>query len=186
MRRRYKILASAAVIAVLLFAMWLALHNRIAQHSLGIGFTSSPVVAEQPTILWVTNTGRSAVTLDQGYVRFEDAAGRRVRDLLGPSWNGQTGHSPVVLPGKSAWLSSGYPVRDATRFKFVFDYHWNGSPLVRLISKGTGVFPLKALPSRTYDWLLQNGLVDGMLRGHYESPLVVKPQGTGSASQPTP
>src|SRR5438093_3025986 len=123
LRRRYKIVVSASLIALLLFAVWLAFHNGVVQHSVSVGFTTAHghfpepalLVGDQITVAWVTNTGHSAITLDDPHVQFENAAGRLVRDQ-GSSWN-QERYSADVSPGSAAWLANGFD-RDKKRLKF--------------------------------------------------------------------
>ncbi len=186
MRRRYKILLNAALVALLLFAMWLALHGGVPQHQLGVGFTTthgnfSRLVADQITVAWVTNSGRSAITLDEPYAQREYAAGRLVRDQ-GSSWNTE-GYSAYLPPGRVAWLAYGFG--DEKRLKVCFEYHRIGGPVLRAISKLASMLPLRRLPRPTYDWLRRNGIVDGKVYGHYESPWVANPQGGANGRQPT-
>jgi hypothetical protein len=177
MRFRYKVVVSAALIALLLFAMWLGLHRGVPQHNVSVGVTTS----HESTVAWVTNTGRSAITLADHYVQFENAAGQLVRDL-GPSWN-QEGYSTDLSPGTAAWLATGFD-QDTRRLKFVFEYHRNGGPMLSVISKAVSVLPLRRLPPRPYDWLHRHGIVDGAVYGHYESSWIANPQGGANGRQP--
>ncbi len=189
MHRRYKIAVSAALIALLLFSMWLGFHSGMPQHNVSVALTMAhdqfpqpfPVVADQVTVAWVTNTGRLAITLEAPYVQFENVAGRLVRDH-GSSWN-QEGYSAELSPGRTAWLANGFD-KDRKRLKFVFEYHRNGGPLLSVISEVVSVVPLRRLPHWAYDWLHRNGIVDGNVYGHYESCWIANPQGAANGSQP--
>lgn len=186
MHRRFKMLLSAVLIALLLFAIWLGLHSGVPQPNVSVGFTAAhghfpepPVYfADQIIIAWVTNTGRSAITLGEAYVQFENAAGRLVRDE-GPSWHPRGSDLP---PGTAAWLVNGFD-RDRRTLRFIFEYHRDGGPLRKGISKAAGVLPLKRLPRRTYDWLGRNGMLDGLLHGHYEGPWIANPEGGANGRQ---
>jgi hypothetical protein len=188
MPRRYRIAVSAALIALLLLAMWLAFRSHVPRRGLNVGFTTTHghfpeparVVADQITVAWVTNTGRSAITLDEPYAQREYAASRLVRDQ-GASWN-QEGYSADLSPGSAAWLAYGFD--DANRLKVCFEYHRIGGPVLRAISKPASMLPLKRLPPPAYDWLRRNGLVDGKVYGHYESPWIANPQGRANGRQP--
>jgi len=188
MRLRYKVVVSAVLIALLLFAMWLAFHSGVPRHNVSVAFTTAhghfpepaQVVADQIIVAWVTNTGRSAIALDEPCVQFENAAGRLVRDD-GSSWN-QKGYFADLSPGSAAWLANGFG-SDTKRLKFVFDYHRRGGPLLRAISNAARVLPLARLPRRTYDWLRQNGIVDGFLHHHYEGPWIANPEGGANGRQ---
>ena len=153
--------------------MWLAFRGRVPQRALSVGFTTThghfpepaQVVADQITVAWVTNSGRSAITLDEPYAQREYAAGRLVRDQ-GASWN-QKGYSADLSPGSAAWLAYGFD--DAKRLKVCFEYHRTGGPVLRAISRPASMLPLRRLPPPTYDWLRRYGIVDGKVYGHYES-----------------
>jgi len=179
MRRRYRILLGTALVALLLFAMWLTFHSGVPQHRLSVGLTATHG-ADQITVAWVTNNGRAAITLDEPYAQREYAAGRLVRDQ-GASWN-QAGYSKDLSPGRVAWLAYGFD--DTTRLKVCFEYHRNGGPVLRAISKPASMLPLRKLPRPTYDWLRRNGIVDGKVYGHYESPWIASPQGGANGRQP--
>jgi hypothetical protein len=189
-RRRYKIAASAALVALVLGAIWLMRHVGAARHGLSVAFTTTrghfpepaKVVADQIAVMWVTNTGRSPIKLDMPCVQFENAAGRLVRDQ-GSSWN-QKGYSADLPPGSVAWLANGLDP-DRKRSKFVFEYSRSGGSSLKAVSTALSVLPLKRLPRPTYDWLRQNGMVDGIVQGHYESPWIVNPQGGVNPGQPS-
>jgi hypothetical protein len=177
MRSRYKTMASAALLVLLLLAIWLVTPSRAAQHRIGVGFTTASghfpeparLVAHQIFVLWVTNTGRSAISLDLPYVLFEDAAGRLVRDN-GDSWN-EEAYGATLSPGSAAWLASGFDRDDGNRkLKFVFDYHWDGGPLLGGIIKAAGFLHLRML--------------DGAFHRHYESLWFANPQGGSNGKQP--
>lgn len=187
MRRRYQIAIGTALVALLLLAMWLTFHSRAARRGLSVDFTTAYghfgepplVVGEQIIVAWVTNTGNCAITVDDPYVQFENTAGRLVRDQ-GSSWN-QKGYSADLSPGSVAWLANGFDP-DRKRLKFVFEYHRNGGPFLKVISKAAHVLPLTRLRPRTYDWLRRNGIVDGTVYGHYEGPWITATLTTEQAS----
>lgn len=181
MARHYKIAVAAAVIALLLIAIWLTFRRGATPPVLTVAFTTvhthfpepALVVGDQIIVAWVTNTTRLAITLDMPYAQFETADGRLVLDQ-GSSWN-QQGYSASLAPGSASCLAYGFDP-DRQRLKLAFDYHRNGGPLGRTISKVAGILPLKRLPVRIYDWLRRNGMVDGALHGHYEGPWIANPQ----------
>ncbi len=181
-------LVAAALVVLFLFAMWLAFRRGATQRTVSVGFTTTNghfpepvlVVGDQIITAWVTNTGRSAITLNEPYVLFENAAGGLVRDQ-GASWN-QKGYSADLPPGTAAWLANGFD-RDRKRLRFIFEYHRDGGPLLRIISKVVGMLPLRQLPQRAYDWLHRNGIVDGIVYGHYESSWIANP-GWSDGRQP--
>jgi hypothetical protein len=180
MRHRYKVAISATLIALLLALVWLLFRGSAPHRSLSFGQTTTHdhfpdrglIYADQIAVTWVTNTGRSRVTLEAPYSQFE-REGRLVQDR-GSSW-AQAGPSADLPPGKAMWLAYGFG--DAKRLRICFEYRLNGGPWLRAISKAAGVLPLKKLPQRIYDWLLQNGIVDGFLRRNYEGPWIANPQG---------
>jgi hypothetical protein len=194
MRSRYKILAGAALVVLLLLAIWSAFPGRPVRSRMSVGFTTasghfpepSQFFADEIVVLWVTNTGPATLYLDDGYVRFENAAGRLVRDY-GPSWHQESNssHSGNVLPGNAAWLASGFD-RDngKRRLQFVFAYHWDASPMIKGISKAVGQLPVNRLPQRTYNWLRRNGMVDGGVHRDYESHWIANPKGGASGRPP--
>ena len=187
--RHYKISLILALIPLVLLALWIAYHSSRTQPRIGVAFSTAHghfpeparVVGDQLIILWVTNTGRSAMTLEEPYVQFENAAGRLVRDQ-GSSWN-QQGYSADLSPGNVAWLAGGFDT-DTKRLRFVFEYRRDGGALLKAISKAIGALPLKRLPKRTYDRLCRNGWVDGIVYGHYEGPGIANPQGGANRGQP--
>jgi hypothetical protein len=174
MRRRFKIIVGVALVALLLLALLLTFHDGTAQHSINVGFTSAHghfpepglIYGDQSTVAWVTNAGHFAVTLDTPCVLFENTAGRLIRDQ-GPSWN-QEGYNANLSPRSAAWLANDLN-QDRKRMKFVFEYHRDGGPLLRGISKAVAVLPAARFPQGSYDWLRRNGFVDGAVHGHYES-----------------
>ncbi len=175
------------LILLVLLAFWIA---HPSGPRIGVAFTTAHghfpepalVVGEQITILWVTNGGRAAISLEMPYVQYENAAGRLVRDQ-GASWN-QKGYSADLSPGGVAWLANGFDP-DRKRLKFVFEYRRSAGPLGRAVSKAIGVLPLKRLPQRSYDWLRRNGMVDGIVYGHYEGPWIANSQGGANGRQPS-
>jgi len=85
---------SALLLAILLLAVWLGFQGGAKQRRLSVGFTtahghfpeSALLFADQIIVACVTNTGRSALTLENPYVQFENAVDRLVNDS-GGSWN---------------------------------------------------------------------------------------------------
>jgi hypothetical protein len=189
MRRQYRILTTAALVALLLALVWVMFRGTLPGRSLSFGLTTTHghfpepglIYADQIAVTWATNTGRSGIFLDEPYAQRENAAGRLVRDG-GASWN-QKGYSADLSPGSAAWLAYGFD--DAKRLKVCFDYHRSGGAMLRAISKPASMLPLRRLPLRTYDWLRRNGIVDGNVYGHYESPWIANPQGGANGRQPS-
>jgi hypothetical protein len=187
MRLRYKILTNTALIALMLAAMWLAFPKSGAVRGLSFGLTTARghfegLYADQITVAWVTNNWRSAIDLDLPCARMEYAGGRLVTDY-GPSWN-QKGYSAHLLPGSTAWVAYGIR-RDAKRFRVIFEYHRDGGPVRRAISKGVGILPSKRLPRRIFTWLSKHGFVNGVVHGDYESPWIPNPA-PHSLNKPAP
>ncbi len=175
MRCRFSRIMTAALLGLLALAVWLVLHGHPAQRGLSVGYTTARghfpepglAFAEHLVVAWVTNTGGSMVSLDLPSIQEELSTGQFVTDQ-GPSWN-QKGNFPELVPGGSAWLASGFD-GGTKRLKFGFYYHRNGSVALKIISRALGLLPLKWLPPRTYDWLHRNGMIDGAVHDHFESP----------------
>ena len=182
---RYKVVASAAVIALLLVAMGLVFHSGAEQRSIRVGFTTSQgqLIGDQITFAWVTNTGHSTITLDVPHVVYENAAGR-IENAYGAYYTQKTitpkSYSAALPPGGTACLVCGFN-EDRIRLKCVFEYHRKAGPVPRAISKPGGALPLRRLPRGAYDWLRRNGMVDGVLYNRYESPWLANEH-----LQPTP
>ena len=189
MHRRRRIIVGIVLVAFL-SVLWLFIRANAPQRTLTISFTTAKghfpepplVVANLIAVAWVTNTGRFSLTLDEPYVQFENAAGQLVRDH-GSSWNQQS-YSADLPPGSAAWLANGFDA-DRRRQRFVFEFHRNGGPLVRVLSKAVGLLPVRQLPASTYDWLHRNGMIDGVRYGHYESIWIANPHGGASGQQPS-
>jgi hypothetical protein len=189
MRRVHRIVLSAGLIALLLLLVWLLFNLGPRRRDLSMGLTTAQghfpepglVYDDQLVVLWVTNTGRLAVTLDEPYSQSEYAAGRLVTDF-GSSWN-QEGYCADLKPGSAAWLAYGFD-QHARLLRVCFDYHRDGGPLLAMTSKVAGILPLKRLPQGIYDWLRRKGIVDGRVHNHYESQWVANPQGRANGRQP--
>jgi hypothetical protein len=83
--RRYQTALIVGFILLVLLVFWMAFRSgssiRVAFSTAHGHFPETAlVVGHQLSILWVTNTGPSAITLESPYVQFENAAGRLVRD----------------------------------------------------------------------------------------------------------
>ncbi len=170
MRNRNKILLSAIIIVLLLFALWLRL-GRAGRDGVSVAFTTARghfggVYSAELVVVWVTNSYHSPITLEGPQVLFEDSVDHFVLDQ-GSSWN-QESYDMEVSPGKAAWVANGFgPHRKRLRFSFAF--HRSGGPVLGLMSKAIRVLPIRWLPGRQYEWLRRNGLIDGLMHGSYAS-----------------
>ena len=183
MRARQKIAVSAALVLLLLLAMWLGLHFGVTQPSLSVGFTPDhghfPESAELVgPVAWVTNTGHCTITLDGAYVQFENTP-----RMIGSVYGNLMVRPVDVAPGRSDWLGNGYE-GNTNRFKFHFEYRWNGGPLLRCVSDVLGGLPLRQhLSFGVYYWLCRKGFVNGFVSRRYESPWIANPLGEANGRQ---
>jgi hypothetical protein len=172
---RHKILTRAAVGAAIfvLVVVLVAFVGSKSSRGISPGFTTTNghfgvLYANQIVVLWATNTAHSTVTLrGREYVEFVNAAGHIIKDMS-PSWN-QEGSDPSLPPGGVAWLATGFDT-DRNKLRFVFETHGNPNTLLISLSKVVGALPLARLPDAASEWLRRNGLVDGIVYAHYESP----------------
>ncbi len=189
MRCRTKLVATFALTAIMLLAVWFA-HRREAQRPrIAVGFATASghfpepalLVAPEIVVLWVTNAGTFPLTLDDPTVQFENVAGRLVTDN-GPSWNGEARGADLASDA-AAWLASGFD-SDRQQLKFIFDYHAALGPMRTRITRVLFSLPLEPLRNATYK-LLRRSLMSGEgAHAHYESGWIVNPQGRASGRQP--
>jgi hypothetical protein len=180
-RRRYMILAMAAIVMLLFLAIWLMLPGRLTQSHIAVGFTTASghfpepgrVFADEIVVIWVTNTGRCTITLDEPHVLLHCPDGREIIDS-GSSWN-QEHYGMDLVPGAAAWLTAGFDRHDSPsveKLKFVFDYHRDPGPLMRTINQVA--------------CFLRLGKAGAAFRRHYESPWFDNPRNGAKRGQGQP
>jgi hypothetical protein len=195
MRRRLIIAVIGALAVVVGLAFWLATRELPALVQVRVAFVHREAYPNAVFTAWVTNLSNRRIALGNPAVRFRTESGL---EAGGPVWETFPWRGAVEPPGPGTLQPHGIatvsvPARDYYRdARLEFEYAFDADPARRAASKVTGFVvrrfglrpnidtdPLIGRPQGkratvpgVWQWLYENGMLNGRVRRSYEGPWV--------------
>ena len=195
MHRRWIIAGIGVLVVAVCLVAWLATREVRPPVQVRVAFIHREAYPNALFTAWVTNRADRRITLGNPAVRFHTENGLEAGGLIGETFPWSGGIDPPGLgtlrPGAIATLSA--PARDYYRdARLEFEYACDADPLRTAVSKVTGFAvrrfslrpqidsdPLIGRPQGkraarpgVWQWLYENGRLNGRLRRSYEGPWV--------------
>jgi hypothetical protein len=183
------------LVILALLAAWLGTREARSPVQVGVAFIHREAYPNARFTAWITNRTSRRISLGQPAVRFHTESGLEAGGLIWGTVPWKGGIDPpgpgVLRPGAIATLT--VPARDYYKeARLEFEYAFDADPVRRAVSKVTG-FAVRRLGLRpqidsdplvgrpqgkratrpgVWQWLYDNGMLNGRLRRSYEGPWV--------------